>query len=277
LRIRRLALTLVAAATLPAAACGEPALAPAKQVPPPAPATPIAAAATSETPASIRYRVVESLPHDPNAFTQGLVFDRGRLYESTGQYGESSLREVELATGRVLRREVLSRDEFGEGLALAGDRLVQITWRNGLAHAWDAATFRKLGTMPFEGEGWGLAFDGNEFVQSDGSDRLTFRDSLTFAAKRTIAVKRGGTPQFYLNELEWIEGAIWANVWMSDEIVRIDPATGAVTGALEASNLLSATERVRADVLNGIAWDPVKRHLLVTGKYWPRLFVLALE
>ena len=160
---------------------------------------------------------------------------------------------------------------------MAEGRLVPLTWRDGVEILWNPVTFERIGTLPLDGEGWGLTFDGRELVQSDGTDRLTFRSPTSFAPSRTLAVTRGGVPQFYLNELEWFDGAIWANVWMSDEILRIDPATGRVTGVLDAANLLADPERARVDVLNGIAWDPAKKLLYVTGKYWPKLFALQLE
>lgn len=216
-------------------------------------------------------------PHDPGAFTQGLVWHRGRLLESTGRYGSSSLREVEPASGQVLRRVELLREEFGEGLALADGRLIQLTWENGVAHVWDPRSFARTGEFTLAGQGWGLAFDGSELVQSDGSSRLTFRSPTTFEVSRTVQVLRAGRPQFYLNELEFAEGSIWANVWMSDEVVRIDPASGAVTGILDLSGLLSASEAARADVLNGVAWDPVERLFYITGKLWPRLFVIRVD
>jgi glutamine cyclotransferase len=200
----------------------------------------------------------------------------GRILESTGQYGASSLREVDIESGKVLRSVSLGREEFGEGLALAGGRLFQLTWRSGVALVWDPAKLTRIGEHGLEGEGWGLTFDGSELVQSDGTARLTFRDPTTFAPKRTIQVTRAGVPQFYLNELEWIDGALWANVWMSDEIVRID-RNGEVTGVLDAAGLLTTEEAARADVLNGIAWDSAKKRLYLTGKYWPKLFALELR
>lgn len=234
------------------------------------------AGAGAAQPPPISYRVVETWPHDPGAFTQGLLLHDGRLYESTGLHGRSTLREVEMATGRVMRSVSLPVDEFGEGLALAGDRLVQLTWQSGVAHVWDLKSFTRVAEWSYDGEGWGLTFDGRELVQSDGSARLTFRDPRSFASVRTLDVRRAGAPQFYLNELEWIDGAIWANVWQSDEIVRIDPAGGEVTGVLDLAGLLPDAERRGADVLNGIAWDGATRRLLVTGKQWPKLFALEL-
>ena len=234
-------------------------------------------AAGAAQPPAIAYRIADSYPHDAAAFTQGLLFRGGRLYESTGLHGRSALREVEVESGKVLRSVALPVEEFGEGLAFAGGRLVQLTWQNGIAHGWDPESLTRVAEWRYEGEGWGLAFDGRELVQSDGSARLNFRSPETFAVVRTLDVRRAGAPQFYLNELEWVDGAIWANVWQSDEIVRIDPASGEVTGVIDLAGLLSEAERRGADVLNGIAWDAAKRRLYVTGKNWPKLFALELE
>jgi glutamine cyclotransferase len=267
LRLRTPILSAPLAAWLVAAACAD--------------ATPgsrdaVAPAGGAAKVRSIPYEVVATYPHDPDAFTQGLLVHGGRFLESTGQYGASSLREVEIESGKVLRSVSLGREEFGEGLALAGGRLFQLTWRSGGALVWDPAKLTRIGEHGLEGEGWGLTFDGSELVQSDGTARLTFRDPTTFAPKRTIQVTRAGVPQFYLNELEWIDGALWANVWMSDEIVRID-RNGEVTGVLDAAGLLTTEEAARADVLNGIAWDSAKKRLYLTGKYWPKLFALELR
>lgn len=237
-------------------------------------ASPVAA---SPPPARLTYRLVATYPHDPRAFTQGLLWHGGRLFESTGVLGHSTLREVELASGKVLRSVSLSPNEFGEGLALAGDRLVQLTWQNGRAHVWDRDSFSHLAEHAFDGEGWGLTFDGKELIQSDGSSQLAFRSPATFSVTRRLAVTREGRPQFYLNELDFAAGAIWANVWISDEIVRIDPTTGEVTGVLDVQNLLTPAEAANADVLNGIAWDTEKNLLYATGKDWPKLFALEVR
>ena len=221
--------------------------------------------------------VVATYPHDPGAFTQGLLWHRGSLYESTGMYGTSSLREVELATGRVLRRVDLDPSLFAEGLALAGDRLVQLTYQSEIGWVWDLETFSRLSEFTYRGEGWGLTFDGTDLIESDGSSRLSFRSPADFSLRRELAVHRGGRPQFYLNELEWVNGEIWANVWQSDEILRIDPRTGEVTGSVDASQLLAPEERRHTDVLNGIAWDPERKLFLLTGKYWPKLFAVSIR
>lgn len=235
-----------------------------------------AGAGAGPLPPSPPVRVLAAHPHDVQAFTQGLLFADGRLYESTGLYGRSELREVEPASGRVLRRVTLPADQFGEGLALAGERLVQLTWREQGAWLWSRRNFAPLGRLAYRGEGWGLTWDGQAFVQSDGSAALQFRAAADFRALRTLAVTRQGRPVPYLNELEWAEGAIYANVWQSDEILRIDPASGEVTGSWDAAGLLEPGERERADVLNGIAWDPGRRVFYVTGKLWPRLFEVEL-
>ncbi|MDQ1348467.1 MAG: glutaminyl-peptide cyclotransferase [Acidobacteriota bacterium] len=238
-------------------------------------ATAEAAAAAAEV--RLTLEVVATYPHDPAAFTQGLLWHRGKLYESTGMYGTSSLREVELTSGRIARRLELAPDQFAEGLALAGGELFQLSYQGEHGWVWDVGTFTKVREFAYRGEGWGLTFDGSALIQSDGSSRLTFRSPADFSVLRELAVVRAGRPQFYLNELEWVNGEIWANVWQSDEILRIDPRTGLVTGSVDASQLLSPEERRRTDVLNGIAWDSERRLFLLTGKYWPKLFAVAIR
>ncbi len=235
--------------------------------------------AASAAPPEVRLEleVVATYPHDPGAFTEGLLWHRGKLYESTGMYGSSSLREVELATGRVLRRQDLDPQQFGEGLALAGGELFQMTYQAEIGWVWDLASFTQLRGFRYRGEGWGLTFDGSQLIQSDGSSRLTFRSPADFSPLGELTVTRAGKPQFYLNELEWVKGEIWANVWQSDEILRIDPATGRVTGSVDAAQLLAPEERRRCDVLNGIAWDAERGLFLLTGKYWPKLFAVAIR
>lgn len=217
-------------------------------------------------------RVLAEWPHDPSSFTQGLVWHDGGLWESSGLYGRSELRRVELESGRVLRSVSLPDTLFGEGLALAGGRLWQLTYRERRALAWDPATLQRAGQASYEGEGWGLAFDGARLWMSDGSAALQVRDPATFALERRVAVTRDGLPQGRLNELEWAQGALWANVWQSDVIERIDPKSGAVTAEVDAAGLLSAEERRQTDVLNGIAYDPARRVFFITGKLWPKLF-----
>lgn len=228
-------------------------------------------------PESLRVRVVRRYPHDTSAFTQGLLWHDGHLYESTGLRGRSTLRKVQLETGEVLERRDVDRAHFAEGLALVRDRLIQLTWRSGLAHVWSVDGFRHQGTIEYDGEGWGLCYDGQHLVMSDGSARLTFRDPETFREVRHVTVRKNGRAVPDLNELECVDGAVWANVWQSDEILRIDPANGRVTGVVDASGLLTDSERRRADVLNGIAWIPERNRFVITGKNWPHLFEIELD
>jgi glutamine cyclotransferase len=236
-------------------------------------------AATAPAPERMTVRVVARHPHDPEAFTQGLLWHDGKLYESTGLYGRSSLRRVDLASGAVEAQVALPPELFGEGLALAGERLVQLTWRESRALIWWPETFTPAGEWRYDGEGWGLAFDGKELLQSDGSARLTFRDPETFAAVRTVSVADRGRPVSLLNELEVVDGAVYANLWTTDEIVRVDPASGRVLARIDASPLHDEVARGRAGedaVLNGIAWRPETRTFLLTGKLWPTLFEVEL-
>ena len=223
----------------------------------------------------IEYRIVAEYPHDPAAFTQGLVFHRGALYESTGLRGRSSLRKVDLATGRIVRQRRLSARLFGEGLALVDDALYQITWTSGRAFVLRLKDFSLVREHRYEGEGWGLAWDGTSLAMSDGSATLRFRDPLTFRVEREVEVHDGVRAVDALNELEFVENALYANIWRSDRVVRIDPATGRITGWLD---LFPIAMRERAagdvDVANGLAWDG--RRLLVTGKLWRTVYGLDL-
>jgi glutaminyl-peptide cyclotransferase len=228
-------------------------------------------------PATLDFEVVARHPHDPDAFTQGLLFHDGRLFESTGLEGRSTLREVELTTGRVLRQVELSPREFGEGLARVDDRLVQITWQNQIAHVWDLESFERLAQHRYSGEGWGLCYDGNSLVMSDGTSALSFRDPNTFDVRRSVRVTKLGRPVRLLNELECVDGVVFANVWQTDEILRIDPSSGRVTGVLRAGGLLSPAERQGTDVLNGIAYVPETGRFLITGKLWPAIFEIAIR
>jgi glutaminyl-peptide cyclotransferase len=221
---------------------------------------------------SFRLKVVRVYPHDPRAFTQGLLFLDGKLYESTGLYARSSIRRVDLASGQVELEAKLPAELFGEGLALVGQRLFQLTWKNGKALVWDLARLTKDREFTYEGEGWGLCFDGRHLVMSDGSDKLTMRNPTTFAKEGEIRVRLAGQPLANLNELECVGGAIFANVWQDNHIARIDANSGNVTAWIDASGLLDANESAGADVLNGIAELPSTGHLLVTGKLWPHLY-----
>jgi glutamine cyclotransferase len=226
----------------------------------------------------VAFRVVQSFPHDSGAFTQGLLWHDGALYESTGLEGKSSVRRVDLATGKVLQIRRQPDDVFSEGLALAGDRLYQITWQNRRAFAYDLKTFQTVGEWTYEGEGWGLTCDGHDLIMSDGSEYLTRRDPQTFEEKKRVAVTFNGKALRNLNELEWINGQVWANVWQSDTIVRIDPQSGAVQSYLDCSDLLGKqTRRGGEDVLNGIAYDAQNKRIFITGKLWPRLFEIKVS
>lgn len=223
----------------------------------------------------LSFEIVSRSPHDTAAFTEGFTFgDGGRLFESLGLEGNSSVREVDPTTGAVMGESRLDPAQFGEGLAVGPDGLVQLTWKDGVAHRWSIDDLTPSGVFDYEGEGWGLTFDGEEFVQSDGSPTLTRRDATTFEPTATVDVTRGGDPVDEINELEWVDGVIWANVWHSDEILRIDPSTGHVTGVIDASALWEAPERTAEMTLNGIAHrpgDPPNR-LWLTGKNWPEMF-----
>ncbi len=220
----------------------------------------------------LRAQVVQSYPHDRGAFTQGLVLNGKTLFESTGLVGRSTLREVEIATGRVIRSIDVPPPVFAEGLALVGTKLFQLTWQQEKVFTYDSATFKKTGELAYRGEGWGLCHDGRQLVMSDGSGTLTFRQPSDFSIARSLPVTMDGKPVSNLNELECVDGLVYANVWMTETIVRIDAKTGRVLAVIDASNLLTSSERAGIDVLNGIAYDPSDQTFLITGKLWPKLF-----
>ena len=224
------------------------------------------------------YRVVHSFPHDPTAFTQGLLYDNGFLYESTGQYGQSSLRKVELETGTVVQLHQLDDRFFAEGLALFGNRLLQLTWRANKGFAYSLDSFEPLMEFAYPTEGWGLTYDGELLIMSDGSATLYFRDPFTFAEVSRVDVVAQDRSVYQLNELEWIAGEVFANIWQTDTIARIDPATGQVAGWIDLTGLLSNEDRrgSNAEVLNGIAYDSEGERLFVTGKRWPKLYQIEL-
>ena len=220
-------------------------------------------------------RVLATYPHDPNAFTEGLIYADGFLYESTGRYGESTLREVNLQTGAVQRQVDLPAADFGEGLALVGDHLWQWTWQEHSGFIYDRATFIPSGSFTFTSEGWGMCYDGEHLFTSDGSPLITMRDSETFAPITTVTVTLEQKPVQQVNELECVGDAIYANVWHTDNILRIDKLTGQVTALIDASQLLTPEQRSSLSteaVLNGIAYDAQTDTFLVTGKLWPWLF-----
>ena len=223
------------------------------------------------------YQVVHVYPHDEQAFTQGLIYLDGHLYESTGLQGHSSLRTEDLDTGRLLQFVDVSNKYFAEGLTNWGSTLIQLTWQSHVALVYDRATFHLLRTLPYPGEGWGLTQDGTHLILSDGSPTLRFLDPETFHQVRSITVKDRGVPVKELNELEFVHGEIYANVWHSDRIARIAPATGKVLGWIDLEGLLPASEHSSAEaVLNGIAWDSAHDRLFVTGKLWPKIFEIKV-
>lgn len=229
----------------------------------------------SDLPLRMRAVVHARHPHDREAFTQGLVFSKGRLFESTGIAGRSTLREVDLATGKVLRRRDNTDDVFAEGLALVGEELVQLSWQNGRAFRYRRDDFEPLGEHRYDSEGWGLCFDGKDLVMSDGSARLFFRDPQTFEVRRVASVFVDHRPQRNLNELECVGEWVYANVWTTNEIVRIRAHDGTVDAVIDASGLLSESESEGVDVLNGIAYLPESGRFLLTGKLWPATFEVS--
>ena len=235
---------------------------------PPLPATPV-----------LRYELVREYPHDPQAFTQGLVFSDGVLYESTGQYGQSSLRKVELETGKVLQERRIEAMYFAEGLALWGSRLLQLTWQENTGFIYDLATFDRLGMFSYPGQGWGLTSDGRRLIMSDGSASLRFLDPETQRETGRITVSGAAEgPVHNLNELEYVNGDVYANVWGSDRIAVIDAGAGRLKAWIDLQGILRPAMRTgREDVLNGIAFDPAGGRLFVTGKYWPRLFEIRVR
>lgn len=223
------------------------------------------------------YRVIHAYPHDSQAFTQGLIYLDGHLYESTGLNGQSTLREEDLETGQVIKQVSVPSQYFAEGLTNWGSTLIQLTWKAHVAFVYDRASFRLLRTLHYPWEGWGLTQDGKHLILSDGSETLHFLDPETFAEVRSVRVTDQGKPVEQLNELEYIHGEIYANVWMTDKIARISPETGKVLGWINLAGILPEIEiRSQDGVLNGIAYDAAHNRLFVTGKLWPRLFEIEV-
>jgi glutamine cyclotransferase len=223
------------------------------------------------------YKIIHTYPHDQHAYTQGLIYLDGHLYESTGLKGQSSLRMEDLETGSILQFKDVPSQYFAEGLAPWGSTLIQLTWQHHIAFVYDRASFRLLRTFPYEGEGWGLTEDGKKLILSDGTATLRFLDPATFRVLRRVTVKDHGAPVTQLNELEFIHGEIYANIWHSDRIARISPMNGKVLGFIDLTGLLPANERTDPEaVLNGIAYDPAHDRLFVTGKLWPSLFEIKV-
>lgn len=223
------------------------------------------------------YRVVNRYPHDPNGFTQGLVFVDGFLFEGTGLRGRSSLRKVDVITGKILQYRNLPAHFFGEGVTVYHNKVIQLTWRAHQGFVYDKDTFQLLGTFHYPTEGWGITHDGEHLIMSDGTSILYFLDPDTYKEKRRIKVRGPGGPVSNLNELEYVQGLILANIWKTDMIVQISPDTGDIVGWIDLRGLLGPEDRVqRVDVLNGIAYDQRNDRLFVTGKLWPRLFEIKL-
>ena len=223
------------------------------------------------------YQIVRVYPHDPQAFTQGLVYLDGVLYEGTGLNGQSTIRKVRLENGEVLRIKKNEPQHFGEGIAIVGKSLIQLTWQSEVGFVYDLETFERSKTFTYRGEGWGLAYDGKRLVMSDGTPTLRFLDPVTFKQTGSVVVKDGGVPVEDLNELEFVKGEIFANIWDVERIARIAPATGVVLGWIDMRGLLDPRDAARGvDVLNGIAYDAAGDRLFVTGKLWPKLFEIRI-
>lgn len=232
---------------------------------------------TNIVPQKQTYRVVKTFSHDPNAYTQGLFVHDGFLYEGTGQNGSSSLRKVELATGKVLQSANLNQEYFGEGIALLNGKIYQLTWTSGIGFVYELESFKKLNSFNYATQGWGLTTNGTDLIMSDGSNIIYFMEPDGFSEVRRIEVFDNNGPVRSLNELEYIDGKIWANVYTTNRIVIIDPKTGVVVSEVDFSNILKDSDRTgNEDVLNGIAYDYSNKHLYVTGKNWPKLFQVEI-
>ena len=224
------------------------------------------------------FEIVRQFPHDPSAFTQGFAYHDGYFYEGTGLNGRSSIRQVRVETGEVVRRTDLAPQFFGEGIALFENKIIQLTWQSHVAFVYRLEDLRFLRSFPYSGEGWGLTTAGHELFMSDGGSQLRVLDPGTFVEKRRVGVHEGKTSISKLNELEFVEGEIFANVWHSDRIARISPRTGEITGWINLAGLLSPASNFEAEaVLNGIAYDPQGKRLFVTGKLWPAIFEIRLK
>ena len=236
-----------------------------------------ATAAEERAAPTFGFEVIHAYPHDPNAFTQGLIFLDGTLYESTGLNGRSTVRKVQLETGKVLQQAVVDSVYFAEGMTNWGQDLIQLTYKNQRGFVYDRASFKIKQRFSYEGEGWGLTQDGKRLIMSDGSAQLRFIDPASLQETGRVTVKDGTRPVTELNELEFVHGEILANIWMTDRIARISPATGQVTGWIDLKGLMKSSELSSLDaVLNGIAYDPAGDRLFVTGKLWPKLFEIKL-
>jgi len=232
-----------------------------------------------QTAETLSWQVINTYPHDPQAFTEGLTIHKNELYETTGLNGSSSVRKVDLLTGEIQQISYLPREYFGEGLAIVDQRLIWLTWKSNTAFVYDLNSFEQTGSFAYPHEGWGLAYDGVQLYMSDGTDTLHILDAGTYAETATLQVQDNGEPVTMINELEFIEGQLFANIWLTNKIARIDPHTGAVTGWLDLSALAQETAAAAnqsIDVLNGIAYNDITQQIYVTGKYWPNLYEIQI-
>jgi glutamine cyclotransferase len=236
----------------------------------------LAICVANAAPPEYGYQVVHVYPHDRNAFTQGLEYRAGFLYEGTGLEGRSMLRKVKLETGEVLQQIDIPRQFFGEGITVINQQILELTWKAQMGFIYDQQTFKRLRTFNYPGEGWGLTNDGTNVYMSDGTNQIRIWDPTTQSEKRRIKVVDGARPVDNLNELEWVKGEIYANVWQTDKIVRINPKDGSVVGWIDLAGILPPADREGVDVLNGIAYDSFGDRLFVTGKLWPKLFEIKL-
>jgi glutamine cyclotransferase len=224
------------------------------------------------------YKVVHRYPHSTQSFTEGLFYRGGYLYESTGLEGHSAIQKVELKTGRIVQKREISPQYFGEGIVAWKDRLIELTWKSQIGFLYDLATFKPRGTFGYHGEGWALTHDGKRLIMSDGTPQLRFLDPVTQKQTGQVLVTDQGRPVGNLNELEYVDGEVYANIWLTDRIARINPATGVVTGWIDLTGILAPADRItgQTDVLNGIAYDAKAKRLFVTGKMWPAVFQIEL-
>ena len=229
------------------------------------------------TPKKYNYIIRNTYPHQRSSYTQGLFWYDGSLWESVGEYGRSKMMRVELESGRAMKSVSLPKHEFGEGAVLLDSTIYQITWREGVAHLYDVSSLKERTTIQYSGEGWGIATDGKWLYMSDGTDKIYKLDPATFKRVATIAVTFNGQSLGMINEMEWIDGKLWANVYLTESIVVIDPATGQIEGVLDLTGLLSEADMEQTtDVLNGIAYDKATGRIFITGKNWPKLFEIEV-
>lgn len=220
-----------------------------------------------------RAEIIQAYPHDNTSFTQGLQFIDGELYESTGRYGNSSLRQVDLTTGEVVRQTTLPDEMFAEGMTGVGGNIIQLTWKNNIAFVWNQSNFSQVSSFSYDGEGWGLCFDGTQLVMSNGTSAITFRNASTFVIERQINVTLSGEPIVFINELECQDGYIYANIWSTSRIMKINPSSGIIEANINATSLLELQDE-SANVLNGIAWDEAQQGFLLTGKNWSNSYLV---